>query len=140
MPSLLHAKKFVSVCIQHGFVAVRRNKAQLSFNCHPYPVHRNAVNAVTGKQEIVVDFKLSLCCGWGLREGRNKRPSPSAPFLAGLRSAALECLVRNVRLKCNNHLVEARNRRNPLSRDGKVRFELPFTPRSKYRQRSLRTP
>ena len=27
MPSLLHAEKFVSVRVEHGFVAVRRNKA-----------------------------------------------------------------------------------------------------------------
>nr|DAK90435.1 MAG TPA: hypothetical protein [Caudoviricetes sp.] len=118
--SLLHAKKFVPVRVKHGFVAVRRDKAPVVVPTaiHTLCVEGNAVSAITGKQEIVIDFKLSLCCGRGLGEGRNERPSPSAPFLAGLCRATFKCLVRNVRLKRNNHFVEARNRRNSLSRDG----------------------
>nr|DAT48601.1 MAG TPA: hypothetical protein [Caudoviricetes sp.] len=121
MLSLLHAEKFVSVRVEHNVFTVRRDKAPVIIpaTVHPLCVQRNAVNAITGKQEVVIDLELSLCCGRGLRKGRNERPSPSAPFLAGLRSAAFKCLIRNVRLECNNDLVEARDRRNLLSCDGK---------------------
>ena len=90
---------------------MRRAGRNKSIVVVPTPIHAlrvkgNAIFSVSIQKEIVVDLKGSRRPRRGLGKGRDERPFPSPPVLAGFRRAAFKGRVGDVRRELDGDGIE----------------------------------